>query len=233
MDDIGMTAAGLDTSDSPATSVVLPARPEALRLDMRKTALIVVDMQNAYASAGGYLDIAGFDISGAAPAIEKIAMAAAAARRAGGPGSPNWHKSNAMKTMRKRPELQGKLLAKGGWDHAIVDALTPEPSDIVLLKTRYSVFFNTNIDSFLRARGIRNLVFTGIATNVCVESSLRDAFHLEYFSVVLEDATHAAGPDFAQNAALYNIEAFFGWVSTVADFSGAISQTQTAINQSA
>ncbi len=76
------------------------------------------------------------------------------------------------------------------------------------------------------ARGIRNLVFTGIATNVCVESSLRDAFHLEYFSVVLEDATHAAGPDFAQKAALYNIETFFGWVSTVADFSGAVSQTQ-------
>jgi ureidoacrylate peracid hydrolase len=243
MEDIGIIAAGLDTSDSPATSVVLPARPEALRLDTRKTALIVVDMQNAYASAGGYIDLAGFNISGAAPAIEKIALATAAARRAGipviflqngwdkdyaeagGPGSPNWHKSNAMKLMRKRPELQGTLLAKGGWDYAIVDALTPRAGDIVIPKTRYSVFFNTNIDSFLRARGIRNLVFTGIATNVCVESSLRDAFHLEYFSVVLEDATHAAGPDFAQKAALYNIEAFFGWVSTVADFSGAIAQT--------
>ena len=132
-----------------------------------------------------------------------------------------------MKTMRKRPELHGQLLAKGGWDYAIVDALTPKPGDIVIPKTRYSVFFNTNMDSFLRARGIRNLVFTGIVTNVCVESSLRDAFHLEYFSVVLEDATHAAGPDFAQKAALYNIETFFGWVSNVADFSGAVSQTPT------
>jgi ureidoacrylate peracid hydrolase len=52
MDDIGTTAAGLDTSDSPATSIVPPARPEALRLDTRKTALIVVDLQNAYASPG-------------------------------------------------------------------------------------------------------------------------------------------------------------------------------------
>ena len=246
MDETETAAAGLDTSDSPATSIVLPARPEALRLDMRKTAMIVVDMQNAYASAGGYLDIAGFDISGAAAAIEKIALATEAARRAGipviflqngwdreyaeagGPGSPNWHKSNAMKTMRKRPELHGQLLAKGGWDYAIVDALTPRPGDIVIPKTRYSVFFNTNMDSYLRARGIRNLVFTGIATNVCVESSLRDAFHLEYFSVILEDATHAAGPDFAQKAAIYNIEAFFGWVSNVADFSGAVSQTPVA-----
>jgi ureidoacrylate peracid hydrolase len=246
MADSQTTAAGLDTSDSPATSIVLPARPEALRLDIRRTALIVVDMQNAYATAGGYLDIAGFDISGAAPAIRQIAIAADAARRAGilviflqngwdtdyleagGPGSPNWHKSNAMKTMRKRPEFQGRLLAKGRWDYAIVDALTPKPGDIIIPKTRYSVFFNTTIDSLLRARGIRNLVFTGIATNVCVESSLRDAFHLEYFSVVLEDATHAAGPDFAQKAALYNIETFFGWVSNVADFSGAVSQSSTA-----
>ncbi len=145
---------------------------------------------------------------------------------AGGPGSPNWHKSNALKTMRKKPELQGKLLAKGGWDYALVEALAPQPGDIVVPKTRYSGFFNTNIDSLLRARGIRNIVFTGIATNVCVESSLRDAFHLEYFGIVLEDATHAAGPDFAQKAALYNIETFFGWVSTVADFCGAIGQRE-------
>jgi ureidoacrylate peracid hydrolase len=236
-------AAGLEATE---TSVVLPARPEALRLDVAKTALIVVDMQNAYASKGGYLDIAGFDVSGAAAAIERIAVAIEAARRAGipvvflqngwdkdyveagGPGSPNWHKSNAMKTMRKRPELAGQFLAKGGWDYEIVDALKPKPGDIVIPKTRYSVFFNTNIDSFLRARGIRNLVFTGIATNVCVESSLRDAFHLEYFGVVLADATHQAGPPMAQEAALYNIETFFGWVSTTADFCGTISQTPDA-----
>ena len=91
-------------------------------------------------------------------------------------------------------------------------------------KPRYSGFFNMNIDFVLRARGIRNIVFTGIATNVCVESSLCDAFHLEYFCVVLEDATHAAGPDYVQKAALYNIETFFGWVSTVADFGGAVGQ---------
>lgn len=231
--------------EAPARSpFVLPARPEPIRLNPAETALIIVDMQNAYASAGGYLDIAGFDIAGAAACISRIATAADAARRAGmpvlyfqngwdpgyteagGPGSPNWHKSNALKAMRKNPELQGKLLAKGGWDYALVDALAPKPGDIVVPKTRYSGFFNTNIDSLLRARGIRNIVFTGIATNVCVESSLRDAFHLEYFGIVLEDATHAAGPDFAQKAALYNIETFFGWVSTVADFCGAVSQSE-------
>jgi ureidoacrylate peracid hydrolase len=224
-------------------SVTLPARPEPLRLHPRETAVIVVDIQNAYASVGGYLDIAGFDVSGAPPAIAKTKIALDAARaagltviffqngwdkdyvEAGASGSPNFHKSNALKTMRARPELKGTLLAKGTWDYAIVDALTPQPGDIVIPKTRYSGFFNTNIDSVLRARGIHNLVFTGIATNVCVESSLRDAFHLEYFAVVLEDATHHAGPEFVRQAALYNIEKFFGWVSTVADFCGAIGQS--------
>ncbi len=70
----------------------------------------------------------------------------------------------------------------------------------MLPKPRYSGFFNTPLDSLLRSRGIRHLVFTGIATNVCVESTLRDGFFLEYFGVVLEDATHQAGPEFAQKA---------------------------------
>jgi ureidoacrylate peracid hydrolase len=230
--------------EAPArAAVTLPARPEPIRLNPAETAMIIVDMQNAYASPGGYLDIAGFDIAGCEAVIQRAAVAADAARKAGiqviyfqngwdpdykeagTPGSPNWHKSNALKTMRKRPELAGTLLAKGGWDYALVEALAPKPGDLVVPKPRYSGFFNTNIDSLLRARGIRNIVFTGVATNVCVESSLRDAFHLEYFGVVLEDATHAAGPDFAQKAALYNIETFFGWVSTVADFCGAIGQS--------
>lgn len=137
---------------------------------------------------------------------------------AGGPGSPNWYKSNALKTMRRQPELKGSLLAKGTWDYDLVDELTPQAGDIVIPKPRYSGFFNTPFDSVLRARGIRNLVFTGIATNVCVESTLRDGFFLEYFGVVLADATHQAGPDFVQQAALYNIETFFGWVSTTEDF---------------
>ena len=105
----------------------LNARPEAITLDAQRSALIVVDMQNAYASKGGYLDLAGFDVSTTQPVIENIKTAVSAARaagmlivwfqngwddqyvEAGGPGSPNFHKSNALKTMRQRPELQGTL----------------------------------------------------------------------------------------------------------------------------
>jgi ureidoacrylate peracid hydrolase len=222
--------------------VTLPARPEPIRVAVEETAIVVIDMQNAYASPGGYVDLAGFDIEGAAGTIGQIAKVLDTARaagvqvvylqngwdadyvEAGGPGSPNWHKSNALKTMREKPELQGKLLSRGGWDYDLVDALAPRPGDIQLAKTRYSAFFNSQLDSTLRARGIRNIVFVGIATNVCVESTLRDGFHLEYFGVMLEDATHHLGPDFIQAASVYNVEKFFGWVSTVADFCGTFGQ---------
>ena len=222
--------------------MTLPARPEPIRIDPAATAVVVVDMQNAYASAGGYVDLAGFDVSGAAGVIAKIAQVLAAARaaampvvflqngwdpdyaEAGGPGSPNWHKSNALKTMRQRPELAGQLLARGGWDYELVAALAPQPGDIRLHKTRYSAFFNSQLDSVLRARGVRTIVFVGIASNVCVESTLRDAFHLEYFGVMLEDATHHLGPDFVRAATLYNVEKFFGWVSSVAEFCGSVGQ---------
>ena len=228
---------------SPSNRVMaLSARPEALRLKINETILIVVDMQNAYVSRGGYLDLAGFDISGAAAVVEQTGKAIEAAHRAGipvtflqngwdanyveagGPGSPNWHKSNALKTMRKRPELAGQLLARGSWDYEVVEALKPDEDDIIVSKPRYSGFCNTNLDSLLRARGIRNLVFTGIATNICVESTLRDGFFLDYFGIILSDATGRAGPDFVQKAALYNIETFFGWVSTVAEFTDALEK---------
>ena len=233
----------ISTAAEGVAAVTLPARPEGLRLDPKQTAVVVIDMQNAYASEGGYVDLAGFDITGAAGVIGKIGTVLQTARdagvqviylqngwdkdyvEAGGPGSPNWHKSNALKTMRKRPELSGQLLARGGWDYELVDALKPQPGDITLHKTRYSAFFNSQLDSTLRARGIRNIVFVGIATNVCVESTLRDGFHLEYFGVMLEDATHHLGPEAMQQATVYNVEKFFGWVSTVADFCGSFGQS--------
>ena len=223
-------------------TIMLPARPEPIPVEVSRTAVIVIDMQNAYASPGGYLDLAGFDISGAARVIQNTKAVLELARaagmpviyfqngwdadyvEAGGPGSPNFHKSNALKTMRERPELQGKLLARGAWDYELVEDLKPQAGDIVLHKTRYSGFFNSQLDSTLRSRNIRNIVVVGIATNVCVESTLRDGFFLEYFGIVLEDATHQAGPAFVQQAAIYNIEKFFGWVSSVADFKGAFGQ---------
>ena len=218
------------------TGKVLKAEPEAIQLSAEQTALIVIDMQNAYTSKGGYLDLAGFDVSKTKPVVENIKNAVDMAHaagiqviylkngwddqyvEAGGINSPNFHKSNALKTMRKYPELQGKLLAKGSWDFELIDELQPLAQDIVIEKPRYSGFFNTALDSMLRSKGIRNLVFVGIATNVCVESTLRDGFFLEYFGVVLADACYQAGPAEAHAASLYNIKIFFGWVSATQNF---------------
>lgn len=222
--------------------LLINAEPEILAIKPSETALIVVDMQNAYACIGGYLDLAGFDVSATGSVIENINTAIEVSRRAGiqivflqngwdsdyveagGNGSPNWHKSNALKTMRKNPELAGKFLAKGGWDYKLVDALTPQEKDWIIPKTRYSGFFNTNLDSMLRSRGIRNLVFTGIATNVCVESTLRDGFFLEYFGLALSDATYQAGTTSVHEAALYNIRTFFGWVSNLENYAKALTK---------
>lgn len=218
------------------TGKVLKAEPEAIQLSAEQTALIVIDMQNAYTSKGGYLDLAGFDVSKTKPVVENIKNAVDMAHaagiqviyfkngwddqyvEAGGINSPNFHKSNALKTMHKYPELQGKLLAKGSWDFELIDELQPLVQDIVIEKPRYSGFFNTALDSMLRNKGIRNLVFVGIATNVCVESTLRDGFFLEYFGVVLADACYQAGPAEAHAASLYNIKTFFGWVSATQNF---------------
>ncbi|STT17509.1 amidohydrolase RutB in pyrimidine catabolism pathway [Klebsiella pneumoniae] len=220
--------------------ITLPARPESLTFAPQQSALIVVDMQNAYASQGGYLDLAGFDVSATRPVIDNINTAVAAARaagmliiwfqngwddqyvEAGGPGSPNYHKSNALKTMRQRPSCRASCWRKAA---GIISCGRADAAGrrYRVAETALQRFFNTPLDSILRSRGIRHLVFTGIATNVCVESTLRDGFFLEYFGIVLEDATHQAGPAFAQQAALFNIETFFGWVSDVESFCHALS----------
>jgi ureidoacrylate peracid hydrolase len=207
----------------------LSCRPEPLDVAFDRSAVIVVDMQNAFASPGGLLDLAGVDISGAGAVVSATASLLEAARargvkvvylqtgytpdlsNGGGELSPNPRKETALCLMRERPELRGKLLVEGTWDFQIVEALKPRLNDLVVLKTRYSGFAGTTLDSVLRAREIRYLFFTGIATNVCVESTLRDAYFHEYWPILVTDATMQAGPPAAQEATIFNVESFFGW----------------------
>jgi ureidoacrylate peracid hydrolase len=222
----------------------LQAKPEPVEVDLTKSAVVVVDMQNAFATKGGLLDIAGGDISNAPQVVRSIKTILDAARRAGvlvvyvqmgykpdlsnsgGPNSPNWHKELAMHLMNCRPELKGKLLTEGTWDFAIVDELKPQPQDIVVLKTRYSGFAGTTLDSQLRTRGIRYLFFTGIATNVCVESTLRDAFFQDYWPILIVDGAMQAGPTSLQEATIFNVENFFGWTIRTDEFLLAIQSTK-------
>jgi ureidoacrylate peracid hydrolase len=220
-------------------TVTLPARPEPLTVTVEETALIIVDMQNAYCSKGGYLDLVGFDVSGAAPVIVEAVRIAAACRDAGipviylqngfapdqrevgGPAAPVWHKSNALKFMRANEAYAGRLITHGTWDYAIVSELTPEADDILVPKSRYSGFAGTALEQILQARRIRTLLVCGVATNVCVESTIRDAYHREFFPVMLTDATMAAGPG-AQAATEFNIATFFGWLSSGTELRAAL-----------
>src|ERR1700756_757618 len=213
-------------------TLTLETRPEPVEIDLARSAMVVVDMQNAFASSGGLLDLAGVDISGADGVVRRIGELLDAARAAGvqvvylqtgykpdlsnsgGAASPNPRKETALCLMRARPELKGKLLVEGTWDFQIVEALAPRDSDIVVLKTRYSGFAGTQLDSVLRAREIRYLVFVGIATNVCVESTLRDAYFHEYWPILLRDGAMPAGSAAAHEATLFNVESFFGWTMT-------------------
>ena len=218
----------------------LATRPEPIEVTLGKSAVIVVDMQNAFASRGGLLELAGIDISGAAQVVSTIRSVLEGARRAGvqvvylqtgykpdlsnggGEASPNPRKETALCLMRARPELRGTLLVEGTWDFAIVDELKPQSGDLVILKTRYSGFAGTTLDSTLRVRDIRHLFFVGIATNVCVESTLRDAYFQEYWPVLVTDGTMQAGPPAAQQATIFNVESFFGWTLTADSLLGSL-----------
>lgn len=208
------------------------AKPEALEVDFARSAIVLVDMQNAFASKGGLLDIAGVDVADAPRVVRTIRDVLGAARSAGvlvvylrmaykpdlsdagGSRSPNCYKELAIRTMRVRPEYKEKLLTEGTWDAAIVDDLVPQPGDLIITKTRYSGFAGTTLDSQLRVRGIEFLFFAGIATNVCVESTLRDAYFLDYWPILLSDGTMPAGGPSVFDATLFNVETFFGWTVT-------------------
>jgi len=222
-------------------TVNLPAKPEDITIDPARTAVIVVDMQNAFASKGGMLDLIGRDISGAKSAIaasKNVIEAARAAKikvvyllmsyapdlsNSGGVDSPHWHKESGLILMRKHPELKGKILTRGTWDEAVVDELKPTPTDIIIRKSRYSGFVGTNLDVVLKTYNIKYLVFTGIATNVCVESTLRDAFFREYWPIIVSDAVNNAGPPATQQGTLWNVETVFGWVTNSEDFVKTVS----------
>src|SRR5262249_34362568 len=155
----GSTPEGLRMS----RTLTIPARPEPLPIEPARTAVLVVDMQNAFASRGGYLDLFGVDVSGAPAVIARTREVLVASRQAGmtvvflqmgwtpdlrdagGENSPNWHKANALRLMRRRPELEGKLMIQGTWDYALVDELKPEPEDLGMRKPPYRRFCPTHL----------------------------------------------------------------------------------------
>jgi len=223
------------------------ARPQALEIDPTRTALMVVDMQNDFGSKGGMFDRAGIDISGIQGAIAPTARAIAAAHKAGirviylkmgfradlsdagAPDSPNRIKHQCMHVGEVVPApdgTEGRILIRDTWNTDIVSELKPHADDIAVWKTRYSGFYQTELDSVLQRQNAKYLVITGCTTCVCVESTMRDAMFRDYSCVLLEDcAAEPIGhnrPTSNHDASLLLLEALFGWVARSEDFVAAV-----------
>jgi ureidoacrylate peracid hydrolase len=220
-------------------SVIVKARPQALSIDPTGTAMIVVDMQNDFGSKGGFFALGGIDISPIEAVVPRIAEVLAATRRAGiltvylkmgfrpdlsdagATDSPNWLKHAQLRAIGEAvtapDERAGRILIRDTWNTDIVSQLAPQPEDVVLYKTRYSGFYETELDTILKGRLIRTLIVTGCTTSVCVESTIRDAMFRDYTCLLLEDcAAEPIGhglPRSNHDASLLVIQALFGWVS--------------------
>ncbi|MFC2068981.1 isochorismatase family protein [Chloroflexota bacterium] len=222
--------------------IMLEAKPKPLEIDVQRMAIIIVDMQNAFISKGGLFDLRSFDLSESQKCIEPITNISSIARKKGieviyithqlssdlhelSPNSPYWYHEGVR--YREKPEWRDKMAIHGTWGAAIVDRLNPDEGEIVVEKQRYSAFFATNLDMILKMHNMKYLVFTGVTTNICVEASIRDAFYLEYFPILISDATAAPGPPFLKDATIYNIEHCYGWVTTAANLARAMGTIKT------
>jgi ureidoacrylate peracid hydrolase len=159
------------------------------------TALIVIDMQNGFCDPRGSVAQIGLDISMCEAAIspcERLVIAARSANvqifftrfiyRAD-------YADGGVVVQHLIPALaEVNSLAEGSWDADIIPTLTPEPEDIIVDKNRYSAFYGTRLETYLTSIGVRQLVLCGVTTNMCVETTARDASARDYHTFVVGDA---------------------------------------------
>lgn len=218
------------------------ARPATFGLDPTATAVVVVDMQNDFASPAGMFDRAGIDITGVqaiVPNVEAVLEAARAAgvsvvylkmgfrpdlADAGYPTSPTWLKHVTLDVGAEVTSPDGapsRILIRDCWNTDLLSDLAPQADDVVLYKTRYSGFFGTELDEVLRRRGVERLIIVGATTSVCVESTVRDAMFRDYHCLVVSDATAepiaADAPRSNHEASLLTLELLFSHVATASD----------------
>jgi len=240
-------------------TVSIPARPSQVEVSPESTAVIVVDMQNDFASEGGMFARAGIDIRCIQAIVPSTAHVLRLARAAGvtvvyvkmafrpdlsdtgGPDSPTWLKHLPLQAGASVVAPDGassRVLIRDTWNTEIIDELTPEPSDIVLYKHRYSGFFDTGLDDVLRERGITHLIVVGATTSVCVESTVRDAVFRDYHCLVVEDCTAEPialdSPRSNHEASLLVIELLFASItrsSALAEALATLATSATALSE--
>ena len=239
------TVSAVEPKPEPLT---LDAKPEPVAIDPARTAVIVVDMENDFAAKGGMFDRAGVDISGAQKAIAATAKVLTAARQAGmkiiylkmayRPDLSDLGETDSVNRTRhlkfgvgqkiQAPDgRESRLLIRDTWDTDIVPELKPQSNDTVIYKTRFSGFYQTDLDATLKKFGTKYLIVTGVTTSICVESTVRDAMFRDYLCVMLSDCMNEPiGHELARTnheASLLNAETLFGWVSDSDRFIKALS----------
>ena len=228
-------------------AVTLDAKPDPVKIDTARTAVIVVDMQNDFGSKGGMFDRAGIDISGIQKAVFPTAKVLASARRAGvkviylkmgyrpdlsdlgAPDSVNRARHLRLgvgQAVRAPDGRESRILVRDTWNTDIVPELKPQPGDDVVYKTRFSGFYNTDLDARLKRLGVRHLIFTGCTTSICVDSTVRDAMFRDYLPVLMADCmSEPIGyglPRSNHDASLLAAEVLLGWVSISEQFVKAV-----------
>ena len=186
-------------------------------LDPAHTALVVVDMQNDFCAENGYIHTTqGADMSANKPLAARIGKLVEAARDAG--CMVVWIKAIYDHELLPAPMLS-KMLDKGkgavccatdSWGADFYE-IGPVDGEQVVEKRCYSAFHNTQMDDILRRRGIKSLVMTGVATNVCVESTLREAFFHGYYIAMPPDCVGSANA-YLHEASIKSVEQIFGYI---------------------
>jgi nicotinamidase-related amidase len=206
-----------------------PAEPYPLEFEPESTALLVIDMQRDFVDPGGFGEMLGNDVTPLRKTVEPTRRVLDAARDKGlfVVFTREGHRpdlSDAPLTKLARGNLScgigdqgpmGRVLVRGEYGHGIVDELTPLPGEPVLDKPGKGSFYATDLELMLRNRGIKTLIVTGVTTEVCVQTTVREANDRGFECIVLEDCVGSYFPEF-QEAALNMIKAqggIFGWVS--------------------
>lgn len=218
-------------------AVRLPTHTDVIEIDVRRSAVIVIDMQNDFCHPQGWFGQKGVNMRATRKPIPVIAQLLPAWRHAG--GSVVWLNwgvrgdiANLSPTIRyksQRPDAdgqpgvgyaecspidQGPSVVPGTWGAQVVDELSAEPGDITVFKHRLSGFFDNELDSVLRQHGITTLLFTGVNTDRCVFSTLQDAGFLGYDCVLLKDACSTPSPAYVTRAIHFLVDKLHGFVGT-------------------